>query len=184
MDFTLTDETADFAARTTQFVRERIVPLESARANFDEHENLRLDVLERLRDEVKAAGLWAPNVARQWGGQGMSLADSAPCYEAMNESIFGPVCFNCAAPDDGNMRVLAQTATPAQKDRWLRPIAEGSVRSSSLRSRICLAWAATRTMARTWSTTWRASVGRGCSSTRAASSRETSSRSLIRSVSR
>ena len=86
MDFTLTDEVAAFVARITQFVRTRIVPLESDRGNFDEHENLRLDVLERLRGEVKAAGLWAPNVAREWGGQGMSLADSAPCYEAMNES--------------------------------------------------------------------------------------------------
>jgi len=130
MDFTLTDEVASFAARVSQFVRERIVPLEGDRANFDEHENLRLDVLERVRREVKAAGLWAPNVAREWGGQGMSLADSAPCYEAMNESIFGPVCFNAAAPDDGNMRVLSQVATPAQKERWLRPIAEGAVRSA------------------------------------------------------
>ena len=130
MDFTLADDVASFVTRITHFVRERIVPLESDRANFDEHENLRLDVLERLRAEVKAAGLWAPNVAREWGGQGMSLADSAPCYEAMNESIFGPVCFNCAAPDDGNMRVLTQIATPAQKERWLRPIADGSVRSA------------------------------------------------------
>jgi len=130
MDFTLADDVASFVTRITHFVRERIVPLESDRANFDEHENLRLDVLERLRAEVKAAGLWAPNVAREWGGQGMSLADSAPCYEAMNESIFGPVCFNCAAPDDGNMRVLTQIGTPAQKERWLRPIADGSVRSA------------------------------------------------------
>jgi len=130
MDFTLTDEVAAFVAQITRFVRARIVPLESDRGNFDEHENLRLDVLERLRGEVKAAGLWAPNVAREWGGQGMSLADSAPCYEAMNASIFGPVCFNCAAPDDGNMRVLSQIATPAQKERWLRPIADGSVRSA------------------------------------------------------
>ena len=130
MDFSLTDDVAAFVARITQFVRERIVPLERDRANYDEHDNLRLDVLERLRTEVKRAGLWAPNLPREWGGQGMSLAECAPCYEAMNESIFGPVCFNCAAPDDGNMRVLSQVATPAQKARWLAPIADGSVRSA------------------------------------------------------
>ena len=130
MDFSLTDDVAAFVARITQFVRERIVPLERDRANYDEHDNLRLDVLERLRAEVKRAGLWAPNLPREWGGQGMSLAECAPCYEAMNESIFGPVCFNCAAPDDGNMRVLSQVATPAQKARWLAPIADGSVRSA------------------------------------------------------
>ena len=130
MDFSLTDDVAAFVARITQFVRERIVPLERDHANYDEHDNLRLDVLERLRAEVKRAGLWAPNLPREWGGQGMSLAECAPCYEAMNESIFGPVCFNCAAPDDGNMRVLSQVATPAQKARWLAPIADGSVRSA------------------------------------------------------
>ena len=130
MDFTLTDDVSAFVGRITQFVRERIVPLESDRANFDEHDNLRLDVLERVRADVKRAGLWAPNLPREWGGQGMSLADCAPCYEAMNESIFGPVCFNCAAPDDGNMRVLSQVATPAQKERWLAPIADGRVRSA------------------------------------------------------
>src|SRR5918993_5613991 len=130
MDFTLADDVASFVARTATFVRERIVPLEGDRANFDEHENLRIEVLERVRRDVKSAGLWAPNVAREWGGQGMSLSDSAACYEAMNESIFGPVCFNCAAPDDGNMRVLAQIATPEQQERWLRPIADGTVRSA------------------------------------------------------
>jgi acyl-CoA dehydrogenase len=130
MDFALTDADESFRARTTAFVRERIIPLESDRANFDEHENLRIDVLERLRAEVKAAGLWAPNVPREWGGHGMSLAGVAASYEAMNESIFGPVCFNCAAPDDGNMRVLAALATPAQKQRWLAPVASGAVRSA------------------------------------------------------
>jgi acyl-CoA dehydrogenase len=48
----------------------------------------------------------------------------------MNRSIFGPVCFNCAAPDDGNMSVLSKVATEAQKDRWLQPIIDGRVRSS------------------------------------------------------
>src|SRR3546814_11066952 len=54
----------------------------------------------------------------------------APCYEEMNRSIFGPVVFNSAAPDDGNMMVLEKVATPAQKERWLQPIVDGAVRSS------------------------------------------------------
>jgi acyl-CoA dehydrogenase len=130
MDFSLPSDIEDFRRRTATFVRERILPLEGDRANFDEHENLRLEVLERVRADVKAAGLWAPNLPREWGGQGMPLVGAAACYEAMNESIFGPVCFNCAAPDDGNMRVLAAIGTPAQKTRWLAPIADGRVRSS------------------------------------------------------
>jgi len=54
----------------------------------------------------------------------------AACYEEMNYSIFGPVVFNCAAPDDGNMTVLSKVATPEQKAKWLMPIVEGKVRSS------------------------------------------------------
>ena len=130
MDFSLSAEIESFRARTVAFVRERIVPLESDRANFDEHDNLRLDVVERARAEVKAAGLWAPNLPREWGGLAMPLVGAAACYETMNASIFGPVCFNCAAPDDGNMRLLATIGTPAQKARWLAPIADGRVRSS------------------------------------------------------
>ena len=51
-------------------------------------------------------------------------------YEEANRSIFGPNVFNCQAPDDGNMNVLAKVGTPAQKEKWLRPIVEGKVRSS------------------------------------------------------
>jgi acyl-CoA dehydrogenase len=54
----------------------------------------------------------------------------AACYEAMNRSIFGPVVFNSAAPDDGNMMVLEAIGTPAQKERWLQPIVRGEVRSA------------------------------------------------------
>ncbi len=54
----------------------------------------------------------------------------AVCYEEMNRSIFGPVVFNSAAPDDGNMMVLEAAGTDAQKERWLAPIVEGKVRSA------------------------------------------------------
>jgi acyl-CoA dehydrogenase len=58
------------------------------------------------------------------------MAEMAACYEEMNRSIFGPVVFNSAAPDDGNMMVLNRVATPQQKERWLQPIIDGQVRSS------------------------------------------------------
>ena len=54
----------------------------------------------------------------------------AVCYEAMNRSIFGPVVFNSAAPDDGNMMVLEAIGSPEQKERWLQPIVRGEVRSA------------------------------------------------------
>ncbi|HEX3064662.1 MAG TPA: acyl-CoA dehydrogenase, partial [Dongiaceae bacterium] len=61
---------------------------------------------------------------------GLNVAGLAVCYEAMGRSIFGPVVFNSAAPDDGNMTVLSKLATAEQKHRWLMPIVEGKVRSA------------------------------------------------------
>src|SRR5690606_1367191 len=64
------------------------------------------------------------------GGQGLGRVGMAVCYEAMNRSIFGPVIFNSAAPDDGNMMLLEKVGSPAQRERWLEPIASGRLRSS------------------------------------------------------
>ena len=130
MDFKLPTDVEALRVRVAAFVRERIVPLEADRANYDEHENVRVDVLDRMRAETKAAGLWAPQVPKEFGGLGLDVVARAALYEEMNWSIFGPACFNAAAPDDGNMTVLAKVATPAQKARWLAPIVDGRVRSS------------------------------------------------------
>jgi len=130
MDFALPADVEALRARTAEFVRDRVLPLETDAGNYDGHENIAQPVLERVRAEVKAAGLWAPQVPREFGGLGLSVVGRAACYEEMNASIFGPVCFNCAAPDDGNMTVLAKVATPAQRARWLAPIVDGRVRSA------------------------------------------------------
>jgi len=130
MDFALPPETEALRRRIADFVAAEIMPLEADRANYDEHENIALPVLEALRAKVKSAGLWAPQMPRELGGLGLNVSAMAACYEAMGRSIFGPVAFNCAAPDDGNMIVLARLGTPAQKQRWLMPIIEGRMRSA------------------------------------------------------
>jgi acyl-CoA dehydrogenase len=130
MSFAIDPATDALRARIDTFVRERIVPLEAGHAHDDEHGNLRLEVLEGLRAQVKEAGLWTPQMPRAMGGLGLSMRALVPLYEAMNYSIFGPPAFNCAAPDDGNMRVLAQVASDAQQARWLAPIVDGRVRSA------------------------------------------------------
>ena len=130
MDFALPPETEALRRRIADFVAAEIMPLEADGANYDEHENIALPVLEALRVKVRAAGLWAPQMPRELGGLGLNVSAMAACYEAMGRSIFGPVAFNCAAPDDGNMIVLARLGTPAQKQRWLMPIIEGRVRSA------------------------------------------------------
>ncbi len=130
MDFSLSPEIDALRKRIRSFVDEEIIPIEADRANFDDNQNIREDVLAILRDKVKSAGMWAPQVSQEFGGLGVNTVAMAACYEEMNRSIFGPACFNCAAPDEGNMFILNRVGTPEQKERWLRPIAEGRVRSA------------------------------------------------------
>jgi acyl-CoA dehydrogenase len=130
MDFTVSPRIEDFRARIARFVEDRVLPLEADPASYDAHENIRLDLLDTLRAEARAEGLWCLQLKPETGGQGLGKVGMAVCYEAMNRSIFGPAVFNSAAPDDGNMMVLELAATPAQKERWLKPIVDGKARSA------------------------------------------------------
>ncbi len=116
--------------RVRAFVDDRLIPLEADRANYDAHENIAPALLATMRAEARAAGLWCLQMPRARGGAGLSMAGMAPCYEEMNRSIFGPVVFNSAAPDDGNMMVMEKVATDAQKAWWLQPLVDGEVASS------------------------------------------------------
>ena len=130
MDFTLPPEIEDVRLRTRRFVEDHVIALEADRGNYDEHENVRLDVLAAVQAKAKAAGLWAPQAPKEYGGMALPVVGWAAMYEEANRSIFGPSCFNCQAPDDGNMNLIARAGSPAQKERWLRPIVEGNVRSA------------------------------------------------------
>ena len=130
MDFSITAELAADAKRVETFVADEIIPLESDPAHYDAYGNISMALLQSLRGKVKAAGLWAPQIPKDQGGMGYGPTGMAVLYEAMNQSIFGPVAFNCAAPDDGNMYILNKVASKEQKARWLQPIIDGDVRSS------------------------------------------------------
>jgi len=130
MDFTLDPATDAIRRRVRAFVDAQLIPLEADRANYDEHDNVREDVLEAMRAKARAEGLWSLQTPKARGGGGLSFVAMAACYEEMNRSIFGPATFNSAAPDDGNMMVLERVGTDAQKARWLQPIVDGKVRSS------------------------------------------------------
>ncbi len=130
MEFSISHELQAQMAQVDDFVNDRLIPLERNPASFDDHENIREDLLQTLRAEVKALGLFSPQMPKDRGGLGLTPVGQALLYERMNRSLFGPVCFNCAAPDDGNMTVLSKVATESQKQRWLDPIIRGEVRSS------------------------------------------------------
>jgi len=130
MDFTVPPDVEELRGRVARLVADEILPLEADREAYDDHENVRLDLLQELRGKVKAAGLWAPQMPVERGGLGQSIAGMAVLYEEMGRSIFGPVAFNAAAPDDGNMILLNRVGTEEQKRRWLQPIVDGEVRSA------------------------------------------------------
>lgn len=130
MDFSLDQRNEEFRSRIATFVDQRVLPLEADRDNYDAHENIRLDRLEELRDQAKAEGLWCLQLPERFGGQGLDHVGMAACYEAMNRSIFGPAVFHSAAPDDGNMMLLAKIGTPEQQRWWLEPLMRGEVRSA------------------------------------------------------
>ena len=130
MDFTISPRIAAFRDRIAAFVETEILPAEADPAAFDAHENIAADRLAALRAKAQAAGLWCLQLKPETGGQGLGKVGMAVCYEAMNRSIFGPVVFNSAAPDDGNMMVMEALGTPEQRDWWLKPLVAGTVRSA------------------------------------------------------
>jgi acyl-CoA dehydrogenase len=130
MGFEPTAEQRRYRDRFRDFMRREVLPYDTTPESFDEHDNLREELLATLRDKAKDSGVWAPQMPVSRGGQGLDVATMTLCYEELNYSLFGPVVCNCAAPDDGNMMVLEKVATPEQKERWLQPIVDGRVRSA------------------------------------------------------
>ena len=130
MNFTISPSLEETRRRIASFVADNILPLESDPKSYDAHENIDLALLANLRTKAKADGLWCLQLKPETGGKGIGRMGMAVCYEEMNRSIFGPVVFNSAAPDDGNMMVLEAVGTAGQKEKWLQPIVRGDVRSA------------------------------------------------------
>lgn len=147
MDFAPSPRAADLADRVRRFIDEKIVPVEeqyhrdvdALRATGDAWTPLPL--LAELREQARAEGLWnlflpaahAGEYAARFGtdgGAGLSNSDYAPIAELTGRSFLAPYVFNCNAPDTGNMEVLLQYGDQAQRDRWLDPLLDGTIRSA------------------------------------------------------
>ena len=124
----MTAETLDKHLRTIrQFLQEEAWPLETdfIRRPFREL----LPALKAKREKVKALGLWAPHLPQALGGLGLSLSEFARVSEELGSTPLGHYLFNCQAPDIGNMEILSENGTAAQKERWLAPLVRGEIRS-------------------------------------------------------
>jgi alkylation response protein AidB-like acyl-CoA dehydrogenase len=127
IDFTLAPEHAELQARIRTFIADQIIPLEvdPRRTVHGPTEDLRRELVERGRQ----AGLLSPHVAREYGGMALTHMGRAIAFEEAGYSPLGPIALNVFAPDEGNMHLLDAVATPAQKERWLRPLASAAIRS-------------------------------------------------------
>lgn len=130
MDFNLSPEIENYRLRVRAFVEKYVLPMEAEHKNYDEHENLNDEAVAFLREKAKAEGLWGFQIPKSLGGAELGVVGMAACYEEAARSPFGPVAFNCAPPDDGNMIVLNKILREDQKPRWLQPIIDGKVRSA------------------------------------------------------
>src|ERR1700716_1627422 len=130
IDFPLPPEPEDPRLRVRAFVETHVLPLESDPENFSEHENIPLARLAPVRAKARAAGLGAPQAPKEFGGMALPIVSWAVMYEEAARSVFGALAFNCMAPDDGNMNLLAKVGTPAPKEKWTAPSVDGKVISA------------------------------------------------------
>jgi alkylation response protein AidB-like acyl-CoA dehydrogenase len=126
IDFSIPPELEITRQRTAAFMDEFVYPNES---KLVEDEGLPAELESDLQQRVKALGLWAPNLPREWGGMGIGFIGQALMNEIVGRSVFAPRLFGNAAPDAGNAELLLIAATDEQKEKYLRPLADGAVRS-------------------------------------------------------
>ena len=126
IDFSVPPELEAVCRRTTAFMEEFVYPNER---RLVEDEGLPVELERDLQRRVKELGLWAPNLPREWGGMGIGYIGQALMNEIIGRAVFAPRLFGNAAPDAGNAELLLVAATAEQKEKYLRPLASGEVRS-------------------------------------------------------
>ena len=84
----------------------------------------------KLQSAARSARVFCPHGPEEFGGLGLGMVDRAPVFEEAGYSLFGPLALNIAAPDEGNVHLLAHVATDEQKERFLRPLVAGQQRSA------------------------------------------------------
>jgi acyl-CoA dehydrogenase len=134
MDFALTQRCKDFQQRVQGFMDERIYPAEAVyeqqmRESGDA--NFHPPIIEELKQEARRRGLWNLFHPHPEWGPGLTNAEYAPLAEIMGRSPqLAPEAMNCSAPDTGNMEILTLYGTAEHKERWLRPLLDGEIRSA------------------------------------------------------
>jgi acyl-CoA dehydrogenase len=133
MDFEPSKRCSEFKERLGAFMDEHVYPAEPVyeqqlRDSGDPH--YQPPVMEELKAKAREAGLWNMFLPDEEHGAGLSNSDYAPLAEMLGHSPIASEACNCSAPDTGNMEVLHQFGSDAQKEQWLRPLLDGEIRSA------------------------------------------------------
>jgi acyl-CoA dehydrogenase len=133
MDFQASERCSEFKERLAAFMDAHVYPAEEVyerqlRESGDPHSQP--PVMEELKVKAREAGLWNMFLPDAEHGAGLSNSDYAPLAEILGRSVIASEACNCSAPDTGNMEVLHQFGNEEQKERWLQPLLEGTIRSS------------------------------------------------------
>jgi len=124
MDFAVPEHLVPLLDRIREFLEARVIPAEREldAGSVDE-------LMAPIRAEAKASGLWLPQMSKRHGGMGLSLLEHGLVSEVLGRSPLGNYALNCQAPDAGNMEILAQYGSRAQRERFLDPLLAGERRS-------------------------------------------------------
>lgn len=125
MDFAVPEPLVPILERIREFVDDRVIPAERmlhTSVNIDE-------LMAPIRAAAKARGLWLPQMGKRHGGMGLSLLEHGLVSEILGRSPLGNYALNCQAPDAGNMEILAEYGSRAQRERFLDPLLAGESRS-------------------------------------------------------
>ena len=131
--FPQSDNARELGARVAAFVRDHIEPAEAAYHEHIARPGQRWTippVIEQLKARARAGGLWNLFLPRSANHAGLGNLDYAPLAEVMGRSPLAPEVFNCNAPDSGNMEVLLHYGSDEQRQRWLAPLLDGTIRSA------------------------------------------------------
>ncbi|HXJ34347.1 MAG TPA: acyl-CoA dehydrogenase family protein [Candidatus Eisenbacteria bacterium] len=130
IDFTLTPELEQIRLRVRDFIEKVVKPGEAKLSTPDKIERADyLRILIGMRKEAHAAGLWLPHMPHEYGGMGLGHVELAMVQAEAAKASYGPWVLNCQAPDEGNMHTLLHWATDEQKEKYLRPLCDGTVMS-------------------------------------------------------
>jgi acyl-CoA dehydrogenase len=131
--FSYSDKVVKLQKELTSFIEEHIYPNERLYEQQLKEQPSRWSavppIMEELKEKAKQAGLWNLFLPESEYGAGLTNVEYAPLCEIMGRSIIGPEAFNCGAPDTGNMEVLVRYGTSEQKEKWLKPLLNGDIRS-------------------------------------------------------